>query len=57
MPSLRLWGTGGLRSTCQGSVYEFGYVSLSETKIVAFTRYHDPCVRHFSETGKFRSNP
>ena len=25
-----------------GSVYEFGYASLSETEIVAFARHYDP---------------
>ncbi len=33
-----------------GSGYEFGYASLSETKIVAFTRDHDPQSIHTDPT-------
>jgi acyl dehydratase len=40
-----------------GSVYEFGYASLSETEIVAFARHYDPQSIHtdpaWSATGPF----
>ncbi|HZJ03919.1 MAG TPA: MaoC/PaaZ C-terminal domain-containing protein [Nocardioidaceae bacterium] len=40
-----------------GSVYEFGYASLSQTEIVAFARHYDPQSIHtdpaWSATGPF----